>query len=86
MALEASGLALSHSATSTIGVLIAAVSTAVLGGQQDGSWTRLKACDRDSCHSAYFDRSRNRSRRWCSMEGCGNVLKMRRRATSCTDA
>jgi predicted RNA-binding Zn ribbon-like protein len=45
----------------------------------DGSWERIKACSRDSCRWAYWDASRNRSGRWCSMEGCGNYIKMRRR-------
>jgi predicted RNA-binding Zn ribbon-like protein len=45
---------------------------------EDGSWTRLKVCDRDTCRWAYFDNSRNMARRWCSMAGCGNYVKMRR--------
>jgi predicted RNA-binding Zn ribbon-like protein/DNA-binding transcriptional regulator YdaS (Cro superfamily) len=45
----------------------------------DGSWERVKACSRDSCRWAYWDGSRNRSGRWCSMTGCGNYIKMRRR-------
>lgn len=44
---------------------------------QDGSWMRLKACARSDCRWAYFDASRNRSARWCSMAGCGNTMKMR---------
>lgn len=43
------------------------------------AWGRLKACSRDSCRWAYWDASRNVSGRWCSMEGCGNVVKMSRR-------
>lgn len=60
--------------------LIAQILGAVRRCESDGAWTRLKACERDACHWAYYDTSRNRSRRWCSMQGCGNVLKMRRRA------
>jgi predicted RNA-binding Zn ribbon-like protein len=41
-------------------------------------WARLKVCARDSCRWAFFDFSRNRSGRWCSMDGCGNIVKMRR--------
>ena len=41
-------------------------------------WTRLKVCARDSCRWAFYDTSRNRSGRWCSMAGCGNIVKMRR--------
>lgn len=52
---------------------------AVDAAREDGSWYRLKACSRDSCRWAYWDGSRNRSGRWCSMAGCGNFVKMRRR-------
>ncbi|QYN40685.1 CGNR zinc finger domain-containing protein [Pseudonocardia sp. DSM 110487] len=41
-------------------------------------WERLKVCARESCRWAYYDTSRNRSGRWCSMAGCGNQVKMRR--------
>ncbi|WP_152361828.1 CGNR zinc finger domain-containing protein [Microlunatus speluncae] len=42
------------------------------------TWPRLKVCDRDTCRWAYYDTSRNQSRRWCSMAGCGNHIKMKR--------
>ncbi|HEX2241345.1 MAG TPA: CGNR zinc finger domain-containing protein, partial [Actinomycetota bacterium] len=41
----------------------------------DGTFTRLKVCLRDSCRWAFVDRSRNRSRSWCSMAVCGNRTK-----------
>jgi predicted RNA-binding Zn ribbon-like protein len=51
---------------------------------RDGSWSRLKACR--NCGFLYWDASRNRSAAWCSMQLCGNRLKVRRhrsrRATS----
>ncbi len=36
----------------------------------------LKACD--GCGRVFLDASRNHSRRWCDMEGCGNREKQRR--------
>jgi predicted RNA-binding Zn ribbon-like protein len=42
-----------------------------------GGWARLKACPAEDCQWAFFDRSRNRSRTWCSMEVCGNRSKTR---------
>ncbi|PWR13038.1 hypothetical protein DKT68_01850 [Micromonospora acroterricola] len=45
---------------------------------EDGTWPRLKVCARDTCRWAYYDASRNQARRWCSMAGCGNYIKMRR--------
>lgn len=41
----------------------------------DGSWYRLKVCQRDSCRWAFFDHSKNRSSSWCSMSSCGNKAK-----------
>ena len=58
-----------------LGVILAALDSA----RNDGTWARLKACSRDSCRWAYWDGSRNASGRWCSMPGCGNYIKMRRR-------
>jgi predicted RNA-binding Zn ribbon-like protein len=40
-------------------------------------WARLKACRDDHCRVAFYDKSRNRSRAWCSMEVCGNREKAR---------
>ncbi|MEM7336801.1 MAG: CGNR zinc finger domain-containing protein [Chloroflexota bacterium] len=39
-------------------------------------FSRLKKCQNDSCIRFYLDTSRNRSRRWCSMESCGNRMKV----------
>jgi predicted RNA-binding Zn ribbon-like protein len=51
-----------------------------------GTWERLKACSAESCQWAFYDRSKNRSGRWCSMQTCGNRTKTRtyrsRRRTS----
>ena len=43
----------------------------------DGTWQRAKICPDDTCQWAFYDQSRNRSRRWCSMEVCGNREKSR---------
>jgi predicted RNA-binding Zn ribbon-like protein len=37
---------------------------------------RLKCCD--GCDRLFVDGSRNRSRRWCDMQGCGNRAKVAR--------
>ncbi|MCP2166048.1 putative stress-induced transcription regulator [Goodfellowiella coeruleoviolacea] len=54
------------------GVLAAATRLAVLG-----YWERFKICPAHDCRWAFFDRSRNRSRTWCSMQVCGNREKAR---------
>jgi predicted RNA-binding Zn ribbon-like protein len=42
----------------------------------DGPLDRLRCCDQ--CRWLFLDESRNRSRRWCSMEECGTAVKKRR--------
>jgi predicted RNA-binding Zn ribbon-like protein len=39
---------------------------------------RVKECGQDDCRWLFFDESKNRSRRWCTMEDCGNRAKARR--------
>ena len=39
---------------------------------------RLKACPGEGCGWIFIDASRNRSRRWCDMQSCGNRAKARR--------
>ncbi len=39
---------------------------------------RVKACAEAGCGTLFHDTSRNRSRRWCAMEDCGNRAKARR--------
>jgi predicted RNA-binding Zn ribbon-like protein len=40
---------------------------------------RVRECaDERGCGFLFFDLTRNRSRRWCSMESCGNRAKARR--------
>jgi predicted RNA-binding Zn ribbon-like protein len=43
----------------------------------NGTWERLKACSADDCQWAFYDQSKNRSGRWCSMRTCGNRTKTR---------
>ena len=47
----------------------------VAHAQADGTWERMKACPWHTCHVAFYDNSRNRSRTWCSMAVCGNRAK-----------
>jgi predicted RNA-binding Zn ribbon-like protein len=39
---------------------------------------RLRECGGEDCGWLFLDRSRNRRRRWCTMEDCGNRAKVRR--------
>ncbi len=49
----------------------------VAASMAEGSWSRVKACRRDTCRWLFLDRSRNRSGTWCSMAGCGSRMKAR---------
>jgi predicted RNA-binding Zn ribbon-like protein len=44
----------------------------VAGGEPD----RLKVCDNPDCRFAFYDVSKNRSRRWCAQATCGNRHKV----------
>lgn len=57
-----------------LGAIVAVVHEAIA----DGTWIRLKACERASCRWAFYDRSRNGSGHWCSMAVCGSREKNRR--------
>ena len=39
---------------------------------------RVRECPGPNCGWLFLDMSKNRSRRWCSMEVCGNAAKARR--------
>jgi predicted RNA-binding Zn ribbon-like protein len=54
---------------------IAEVTAVALTAMLDGSWPRLKVCR--NCQWAFYDKSKNRSGSWCSMQLCGNRLKTR---------
>jgi len=56
-----------------VGDLLAEVHRA----HQAGEWVRLKQCANPDCQWVFFDSSRNRSGRWCSMGECGDVMKAR---------
>ena len=56
---------------------IARLMAMVSAGVESGVWDRLKACPREECEWAFYDRSKNSSGRWCSMESCGNIEKAR---------
>ena len=65
--------ALRDGADGAIGGLLAITA----GALADGSWARLKICPGDHCGWAFYDHSRNRTGRWCSMAVCGGRVKAR---------
>jgi predicted RNA-binding Zn ribbon-like protein len=71
--------------SSGVGGFIERILGLVAAARIDGSWDRVKTCANDRCRWLFYDRSRNRSRMWCTMDLCGSRAKMRayrsRRAT-----
>jgi hypothetical protein len=56
-----------------LGGLLALLFVAELGGE----WAHMKECASPTCHSVFYDRSKNHSGKWCSMQSCGNRHKVR---------
>ncbi|MEW5982987.1 MAG: CGNR zinc finger domain-containing protein [Acidobacteriota bacterium] len=44
----------------------------------EGDLARIKICSNPDCLWVFYDRSKNRSRRWCEDATCGNLMKVRR--------
>lgn len=63
--------------TGSDGTAFSAVASALFRCASTGAFARVKTCARWECQWAFFDASRNCSRRWCSMSGCGNLVKNR---------
>ena len=57
--------------------VVASLLSEVHRAHTSGEWSRLKACANPDCQWVYYDGSRNRSGRWCSMTECGDVMKAR---------
>jgi predicted RNA-binding Zn ribbon-like protein len=75
VALDADGRARVTSRAAGIDRVAGRLLGIVARAQADGTWERLKACPWHTCHFAFYDHSRNRSRTWCSMAVCGNRAK-----------
>lgn len=70
------GVTLAPAAAGVAGVL-GEVLGAVALADRGGAWRRLKLCRDGGCQQVFYDRSKNGSRCWCSMEVCGNRSKTR---------
>lgn len=60
-----------------VDAFLATIVATVLRAMADGSWSRVKACQNDTCRWLFLDHSRNRSRQWCTMAICGSRMKSR---------
>ena len=74
---EDGGAALEPQAEEPIAGAIGRIVAVVFVAIADGTFIRLKACPARDCGWAFYDRSKNRSARWCSMAICGSREKVR---------
>jgi predicted RNA-binding Zn ribbon-like protein len=56
--------------------LLAAIARSAAEIIAEGSSSRLRVCSNPSCRLFFYDTSRTRRRRWCSMSRCGNRHKV----------
>ncbi len=49
----------------------------IYNSMADGTWSRFKCCGLQSCGWAFYDATRSRTKRWCSMQSCGSRHKAR---------
>ena len=56
--------------------LLAAVARSAAELIAEGASARLRACSNPDCGLFFYDNSRTRRRRWCSMSRCGNRHKV----------
>jgi predicted RNA-binding Zn ribbon-like protein len=61
-----------------IGALLAEIAASFAGVLARGEPERVKTCRNPDCRWVFYDRSKNRSRKWCeNATGCGNLIKVR---------
>lgn len=61
-----------------IGSVAAAVALSFASMLAEGDPTRIKICANPDCGWVIYDQSHNRTRRWCDVKDCGNLIKVRR--------
>ena len=76
VALNVSGgrLTIRPTAPDAAGITIGLLAVAVMDAQRSERWRRFKACP--SCEWVFYDRSKNQTGRWCSMNACGGRAKV----------
>jgi predicted RNA-binding Zn ribbon-like protein len=65
--------------TSGLGAMLGQIAAGFGETLARGEPARIKICHNRDCRWVFYDRSKNRSRRWCEGNtGCGNLMKVRR--------
>jgi len=60
------------------GRVSAAIALSFASMLAEGDPTRIKICANPDCGWVLYDESHNRTRRWCDVRECGNLIKVRR--------
>jgi predicted RNA-binding Zn ribbon-like protein len=58
--------------------LVGAIALSAAEFLASGDRSRLKVCGNSGCRWIFYDDTKNRSRRWCDSNLCGNLFKVRR--------
>jgi predicted RNA-binding Zn ribbon-like protein len=66
-----------HSKGNVFDRVLGALIEVILESQQNGTWDRFKCCALSTCGWAFYDPTRSRTKRWCSMKTCGSRHKAR---------
>lgn len=61
-----------------IEALLGPIALSALATLSQADLSRIKQCEGEKCGWLFFDTTKNKSRRWCEMEICGNRAKQRR--------
>lgn len=61
----------------TVGQALSTLAREAVDLVSPGNLERIRECSADDCDIIYLDTSRAASRRWCSMQRCGNRAKVR---------
>jgi predicted RNA-binding Zn ribbon-like protein len=66
-------------AASPVEAVLGPIALSALSVLTGADLTRIKRCPGDHCGWLFFDATKNKGRRWCEMEVCGNRAKQKRR-------
>ena len=58
--------------------MLGPIALSALATLSQADLTRIKQCQGEKCGWLFFDTTKNKSRRWCEMEICGNRAKQKR--------
>ncbi len=73
---EAGDIGIEGAGSGVRAILASALAGAVAPAGRE-AWARLKMCGAPDCRWVFYDRSKPRTGRWCSMAVCGNRIKAR---------